>query len=165
MSKLKAKMELVKAKATYKRIQNSIKYALNDNELMAIVYYCDSESACSKMKKAHRCIIKDIYWQETYYHCTNAIEKIYRVLHYKNEEFKKKNNMSQKLYHGNTEKQLNAYDKEQFFFKTITSFSTRHDIAKRFTKTKTMKKTKTMITIITIKIKIKITMKVEIKIT
>eukprot|EP01084_Bolivina_argentea_P248060 414941_1 len=42
--------------------------------------------------------------------------------------------MSQKLYHGNTEKQLNAYDKEQFFFKTVTSFSTKQHVAKKFTK-------------------------------
>eukprot|EP01084_Bolivina_argentea_P036265 67130_1 len=100
---------------------------------MAIVYYCDSESACSKMKKAHRCIIKDIDWQQTYYHCTHAIEKIYSVLHRKNEQFKKENDMSQRLYHGSLEKQLNGYDKEQFFFKTITSFSTQHYIAKKFT--------------------------------
>eukprot|EP01084_Bolivina_argentea_P214406 363996_1 len=70
MSKLKEKIKSVKATATYKTIQNSVKYALIESELMAIVYYCDSKSACSKMKKAHRCIIKDVYWQETYYKCT-----------------------------------------------------------------------------------------------
>eukprot|EP01084_Bolivina_argentea_P136876 241082_1 len=82
-NKLKEKMKLVKENSIYKKIQSSVKYALNENELMAIIYYCDSESACSKMKKAHRCIIKDLYWQETYYHCTNAIENIYKVIHYK----------------------------------------------------------------------------------
>eukprot|EP01084_Bolivina_argentea_P319416 554028_1 len=89
------------------------------------------------MKKAHRCIIKDVYWQETYYHCTYAIEKIYKVLHYKNKQFEQNmyNNISQKLYHGSQELQLNGYDKDQFFFKTITSFSTKSCIAKGFTKT------------------------------
>eukprot|EP01084_Bolivina_argentea_P082907 150107_1 len=92
---LKEKMKKVKATVTYKKIKNTRKYALNDNELMAIVYYTDSDSCCTKMKLAHRCIIADEYWQETYYHCTNAVEKIYQVLHYKNDEFKQNNDMSQ----------------------------------------------------------------------
>eukprot|EP01084_Bolivina_argentea_P033563 62070_1 len=79
MSLLKKKMKAVKATETYKKIKLTRKYALTENELMAVVYYCDSDSACSKMKKAHRCIIHDSYWKETYFHCTNAVEKIYKV--------------------------------------------------------------------------------------
>eukprot|EP00483_Globobulimina_turgida_P006131 UN06141 len=121
-----------KENQTFKKIKQTKKYALNDNELMAVIYYCDSDSACSKMKEAHRCIIKDIKWQETYYHCSNAVEKIYRVLHYKNDEFKKQNNMSQQLYHGSTINLFSAYDKEQFFLKTLTSFSTLSYVATEF---------------------------------
>eukprot|EP01084_Bolivina_argentea_P012314 23075_1 len=42
--------------------------------------------------------------------------------------------MSQKLFHGSQEIQLNGYDKDQFFFKTITSFSTNVSVAQGFTK-------------------------------
>eukprot|EP01084_Bolivina_argentea_P021129 39253_1 len=138
VSILKAKMKKVKTFPNYKKLKKTKKYGLNDNELMAVVYYCDCDSACSQMKRAHRCKITDVYWKKLYYHCTNAIEKMYKVFHCKNEEFKKQYSLSQKLYHGSTIKELSTYDKEQFFFKTMTSFSTKNYIAKEFAADKGM---------------------------
>eukprot|EP01084_Bolivina_argentea_P021128 39247_1 len=57
---------------------------------------------------------------------------MYQVFHYKNNEFRNQYDKSQKLYHGSTITHFSTYDKEQLFFKTITSFSLKDYIAKEF---------------------------------
>eukprot|EP01084_Bolivina_argentea_P271319 461639_1 len=63
---------------------------------------------------------------------------MYQVFHYQNDEWKHSNDMSQKLYHGSTIATFSVYDKEQFFFKTMTSFSTKDYVAKEFAAQKGM---------------------------
>ena len=136
---IEEKMKKVKTFKKYKIMKATKKYALTDTEVLALCYYTDNWSACRQMKKAHRCIIDDLpakdseMWKRLYAHCTTAVEKMYRVFHHQNKEFKSKNYMLQMLYHGSTIIEFDQYNQEQFFFKTLASFSTDRFVAAGFT--------------------------------
>eukprot|EP01083_Nonionella_stella_P147359 464804_1 len=54
-------------------------YALLDNELLALIYYCDDDASCFSMKQYHRALEKDCKWGNLYYHVTNAVDKLHRM--------------------------------------------------------------------------------------
>ena len=124
---LMKKVEKLKQHKKYK-IMEQQKETLLENELIALVYYTDSNSCCHKMKQAHRRLIlaNSDKWKMLYYHATNAVVKLNRVFHYKND-----NKLRCKmLFHGSTISTLDELSQEQLFLKTLFSFSTQFAVAK-----------------------------------
>eukprot|EP01083_Nonionella_stella_P160258 523672_1 len=112
-------------------------FALLDNELLALIYYCDDESACFSMKQYHRTLEMECKWGNLYYHLTNAVDKLHQCFHLKNderEEFKR-------LFHGSRCDKLDIYSQHQLFLKTITSFSYDFGIAKSFAQARSLGET------------------------
>eukprot|EP01084_Bolivina_argentea_P171412 296972_1 len=73
IDKILQKVEKLKQHGKYK-IMVEQKDPLSESELVALVYYTDSNSCCHKMKQAHRRMIlaNADKWKMLYYHATNA---------------------------------------------------------------------------------------------
>eukprot|EP01084_Bolivina_argentea_P098738 177455_1 len=111
----------------YKTMQQQ-NMTLTDSELIALIYYTESQNYCSKMKLTHRKLVNESKYKTLYFHATNAIAKMHKVFHYKNEE----QSPCSMLYHGSTIQSLDPLSQEQLFLKTMFSFSTNMDVAAKF---------------------------------
>ena len=101
-------------------------YGLSDYELLAIIYYCDDSSSCYSMKQYHRGLQQSIKLKHLYFHATNAIDKMHKCFHLKNDKQKE----FKTLFHGLRCNQLDTFSQEQLFMKTITSFTSDWAVAK-----------------------------------
>eukprot|EP01084_Bolivina_argentea_P017064 31882_1 len=127
IDKILAKVEQLKNHPKYK-IMEKHNHPLLDSELIALVYYTDSSSACHKMKLFHRALTNVRKWKQLYYHATNGVKKLHRVFHYKNKQQPK----IMRLYHGSTIESFDKLSQEQLFLKTLFSFSKQFAVASTF---------------------------------
>eukprot|EP01084_Bolivina_argentea_P034408 63671_1 len=109
-------MELIKKHSNYKIMQQN--KPLTTRELIGLILYTYSRGYCNKMKQSRN---------DWYVDTSNAIEKIYSVLHYKNDQQQPKI-----LFHGSANPSLDQFSQEELLLKTFCSFTTEFSIAKKF---------------------------------
>eukprot|EP01084_Bolivina_argentea_P060379 110318_1 len=109
-------MEIIKNHSKYKIMQHH--KPLTNRELIGLILYTYSRDYCRKMKESRN---------EWYCDATNAVDKIYTVLHYKSD--KRQPNM---LFHGSENPLLDQFSKEELFLKTFCSFTTEFSVAQKF---------------------------------
>eukprot|EP01084_Bolivina_argentea_P034402 63660_1 len=111
-----AMMKLIKKHSNYKIMQQN--KPLTTRELIGLILYTYSRGYCNKMKQSRN---------DWYVDTSNAIEKIYSVLHYKNDQQQPKI-----LFHGSANPSLDQFSQEELLLKTFCSFTTEFSIAKKF---------------------------------
>eukprot|EP01084_Bolivina_argentea_P034405 63664_1 len=111
-----AMMEFVKKHSNYNIMQQH--KPLSTRELIGLILYTYSRGYCNKMKQSRN---------DWYVDTSNAIEKIYSVLHYKNDQQQPKI-----LFHGSANPSLDQFSQEELLLKTFCSFTTEFSIAKKF---------------------------------
>lgn len=106
-----SKLQKLKQHPNYKMMQQK-NMTLTDQELIALIYYCDSLSIKNKMQPLHKGVVNE-KWKEYYHHIAAGVTKLYHVFHFKNE-------------HQNRIKYLfNSYQLSQLNNCPIASFSTQ----------------------------------------
>lgn len=129
LSRIWERVEQLKTHPKYLMMKDK-HFALSDDELFSVIYYTDLDSACRKMKKAHRNVLPESIrqekekWKELYFHLTNAVMKMHTVFH-----AGKDKQAFTRLYHGSPV-YLDPLSQEQVFFKTVWSWSISFQVAK-----------------------------------
>ena len=127
------RLQQVKKHKKFKRLKDR-NCELNDLEVLAILFYCDEDKYCYKMRKSQREEgINSCNWKNLYHYLCRAADKIYHVLHYKNPALLKQRQKCD-LLHGSTVCDLNKDTKKCLHLNQMTSFTNDWSVAHTFSK-------------------------------
>ena len=136
-SHLKNRIRNIKQTWQHREMQRQ-KMPLSNLEILSIILYCDDNTFVTKMRQSQReQHLNSCEWRTLFYHLHSAIDKMHKILHYKNKWFykhyiHKRPSWRNKLFRGIYNRSLNTTKNSSLSLQTVTSFSASFEVAKTF---------------------------------
>eukprot|EP01084_Bolivina_argentea_P212440 361121_1 len=136
--KYEIRMEAIKQTYEWKTMKKG-NLELSDEEILSILLYCNGTQLAFEMRKSHQNDqTNTCQWKYLFSCLQSAIYKIYKALHYDNNEFYKKyiagrNPTNNKLFHGLKNVSIKNNTLSTLSLNTVTSFSEDFGVANAYT--------------------------------